>query len=112
MLLTPLYCASLILILYAPNDIVLVLAGLLNGFIMLAAVTQGAITVGLVPGELLGSWFGMLGLFRGFVNVVSPILGGLIWEALGPAYVFYFLVASQFVRLPILASIPSASTGG
>jgi MFS family permease len=111
-LLTPLYCASLLLLVYAPNDVVLVLAGLLNGFIMLAAVTQGAITVGLVPGELLGSWFGMLGLFRGVVNVVSPILGGLLWEALGPASVFYFLAVSQLIKLPILASMPSASTGG
>jgi len=112
MLLTPLYCVSLILLVYAPNDLVLVLAGLLNGFIMLAAVTQGAITVGLVPGELLGSWFGMLGLFRGVVNVLSPVLGGLLWEMLGPASVFYFLAASQLVKLPLLASMPSASTGG
>lgn len=112
MLLTPLYCVSLILLIYAPNDMVLVLAGLLNGFIMLAAVTQGAISVGLVPRELLGSWFGMLGLFRGVVNVVSPILGGLLWKVLGPSSVFYFLAASQLIKLPILASMPSASTGG
>jgi MFS family permease len=112
MLLTPLYCVSLILLVYASNYLVLVLVGLLNGFIMLAEVTQGAITVELVPRELLGSWFGILGLFMGVVNVLSPVLGGLLWEMLGPASIFYFLAASQLVKLPILASMPSASTRG
>jgi MFS family permease len=112
MLLTPLYCVSLFLLLYAPNDAVLVIAGLLNGFIMLASVTQGAISVELVPQELLGSWFGMLGLFRGLANVISPALGGLLWKTLGPAYVLYFLVLTQLVKLPILASMPSSKTGG
>lgn len=112
MLLTPIYCVSLMLLLYAPNDAFLVLAGLLNGFIMLASVTQGAITVELVPQELLGSWFGMLGLFRGLANVISPALGGLLWKTLGPAYVLYFLALTQLVKLPILASMPSSKTGG
>jgi MFS-type transporter involved in bile tolerance (Atg22 family) len=112
MLLTPLYSVSLFLLLYAPNDAVLVIAGLLNGFIMLASVTQGAISVELVPQELLGSWFGMLGLFRGLANVISPALGGLLWKTLGPAYVLYFLALTQLIKLPILASMPSSKTGG
>jgi MFS family permease len=110
MLLTPLYCLSLSLLLLAPNNAFLVIAGLLNGFIMLASVTQGAITVELVPQKLLGSWFGMLGLFRGLANVISPTLGGLVWKTLGSAYVLYFLILTQLIKLPILASMPSSKT--
>jgi MFS family permease len=110
MLLTPVYCLSLILLLYAPNDLFLVLAGLLNGFYMLASVTQGAITVELVPQELLGTWFGVLGLFRGVTNIISPTLGGFLWKAFSPAYVLFFLVLTQLIKLPILASIPSSIT--
>ena len=49
MLMTPIYCASLIFLLYASSNVMLIISGLLNGFYMLAQVTQGAITAELVP---------------------------------------------------------------
>jgi len=107
---TPIYCLSLVLLIVANSSIIIIIAGLLNGFIMLASVTQGAITAELVPKELLGSWFGLIGLMSGLVNVFSPVLGGFLWETLGPAYLFIFLSASQVLKLPILASIPSKIT--
>jgi MFS family permease len=110
LILTPLYCLSLLLLIVAPNDLFLILVGLLNGCIMLALVTQGAITVEIVPKELLGSWFGMLGFFRGIVNVLSPALGGFLWKYQGPEYVIFFLILTQLIKLPILASMPSSKT--
>lgn len=107
---TPVYSLSLLILIVANNDVLIILAGLLNGFIMLASVTQGAITAELVPKELLGSWFGLIGLMSGLVNVFSPILGGFLWETLGPAYLFIFLSLTQILKLPILASIPSEIT--
>jgi MFS family permease len=109
-LMTPMALVSYLLLIFAPNDAVLVASGLLNGFFMLAGVTQGAIEAELVPQEILGSWYGVLGLFRGIVNIASPVICGFIWDAVGPAYVFYFLIATQVAGLAMLLSMPSDIT--
>jgi len=111
-LLTPFYCLALVLLVVAPNDLVLILAGLLNGFFMLGAITQTAIGLELVPREMLGSWNGLNSLSRGLVNIAAPIIGGLLWASLGPEYVFYFLIATQVVKLGILWTFPSSVTRG
>ncbi|MBC8497795.1 MFS transporter [Candidatus Bathyarchaeota archaeon] len=111
-LLTPFYCLALVLLVVAPSDLVLILAGLLNGFFMLGAITQAAIGLELVPREMLGSWNGLNSLSRGVVNIAAPIIGGLLWASLGPEYVFYFLIATQVVKLGILWTIPSSVTRG
>jgi MFS family permease len=106
---TPLYCASMLLLVYAGGSPVLILSGLLSGFNFVSGVTAGAMSVELMPRELLGSWFGLNGLFRGLVNMSSPILGGIIWNRLGPEYVFYFLAASQMLKLFILWTVPETT---
>lgn len=111
-LMTPVYSASLLVLVHAPNDTALILSGALSAFLMLISVTQGAINAELVPREIHGSWFGLNGLCRGVVNIASPVLGGLIWEYLGPDYVFYFLALSQLVNLLILATMPESATRG
>jgi len=111
-LLTPMYCLALVLLVVAPNDLVLILAGGLNGFFMLGAITQAAIGLELVPREMLGSWNGLNALSRGLVNIAAPVIGGLLWASLGPEYVFYFLIATQVVKLGILWTIPSSVTRG
>jgi len=108
MLLTPIYSISLSLIVFAPNDLILIVGGLLGGSIWLALVTEASLWVEAVPKELLGSWSGMRGLLRGLMNIVSPILGGVLWNFLGPKYVLLFLAASQVIKLPILASLSSS----
>jgi MFS family permease len=107
-LMTPLYSAGLLLLVVAPNEATLVAAGLLTGFFMLSGVTGGSISVELVPKELLGSWFGVIGLFRSLVSVASPLLGGLLWNSLGPSSVLIFLAATQVVKLGILATMPNS----
>lgn len=110
-LLTAIYCVSLLLLVYAPSDAVLIASGLLSGCLWLTLVTQVSIWGDLIPMELFGSWSGLMGLFRGLANIFSPILGGLLWNSLGPEYVMYFLVATQVARVLILATIPSSVTG-
>ncbi len=111
-LLTPLYCMALVALLGSTNDVVLILAGLLNGFLMLGGITQAAIGMELVPREILGSWTGLNALSRGVVSIAAPIIGGLLWASLGPEYVFYLIIATQVVKLVILWTFPSSVTRG
>jgi MFS family permease len=103
---TPVYCVSLLLLIYAHSSTILLASGVLQGFFMLSAVTQGAMTAELVPTSLLGRWYGLLGLFRGSVTVLAPVIGGVIWGCIGPEYVFFFLIATQLFKLLILMTMP------
>jgi len=104
--LAPIYCLGLVMLGNSPNDVVTVLAGALSGFTMLSAVTESSMTVELVPRELLGSWFGLLGFFTGLISFAAPIIGGIVWD-IQPVYVLYFLAASQIAKLAILWTMPS-----
>ncbi|HEX9913557.1 MAG TPA: MFS transporter [Candidatus Bathyarchaeia archaeon] len=111
MMITPFYSAAMLLLVAADSSPLLILAGLMSGFNFVAGVTQGAIGVELVPRDILGSWFGLNGLFRGLVSMVSPLLGGVLWNSLGPEYVFYFLAATQVLKLGILTTVPEPGRG-
>lgn len=104
--LTPVYCLGLIMLGNSPSDLVTVIAGALSGFTILSAVTESSMTVELVPRELLGSWFGLLGLFIGLVSFAGPIIGGYVW-GLDPIWVLYILAATQILKLTILWTMPA-----
>ncbi len=98
----PLYCASILLLIYAQNTIMLLVSGILQGFYLLSAVTQGAITPELVPVSLLGRWYGVLNLFRGLSSITAPLIGGLIWSTIGPSYVFLLIIFIESSKIIIL----------
>jgi MFS family permease len=104
--LTPIYCLGLLILGTAQSDIALLAAGAFNGFTMLAGVTESSITVELVPRELLGSWFGVLGLFAGVTSFAAPIIGGYLW-GINPTLILLFLSTTQIATLVILAMMPS-----
>jgi MFS family permease len=106
MVLAPIYCFGLILLGTATNEVALFIAGAINGFTMLGGVTEYSITVELVPKELLGSWFGILGFFMGLTSFAAPIIGGYLW-GIEPIYVLFFLMATQIVKLGLLIMMPS-----
>ncbi len=103
---TPLYCVSLLLLIYAADSTLLLASGIFQGFYMLSAVTQGAMTAELVPTPLLGRWHGLLGLVRGVVTVLAPMVGGILWGSLSPESVFFFLIATQLLKFLILITVP------
>ncbi len=103
---TPFYCLSFLLLIYAPNPTILLFSSVLQGVFMLIAVTQGAMTAELVPTQLLGRWYGLLGLFRGVISVITPILGGTLWVFLTPESVFLFVIVTQVLRILILLPVP------
>jgi MFS family permease len=110
-LLTPLWYASHLLLIFSFNPFTLILAGALWTFYYINSGITSAMTLELVPVEEMGKWSGVQGLFRGLVTVPAPILGGLIWKELGPAYVFLVpLVIDLVLRLPLLTTVPETLT--
>ena len=104
---TPLWYASILLLVWAPNATVLVIAGALRSFYSISAVATSSMTLELVPVGQIGRWSGLLGLFGGLIIVPAPLIGGLIWEWLGPVYVFLIPIALDLlVRIPLLTTIP------
>jgi MFS family permease len=103
-------CLSYITLIYAPSNMILLVAGFLNGFTMLIGQTQTAVGVDLVPAKYMGSWFGLLGFFRGLVSIVSPIICGYIWEAISPSSVFLLLIATQVAAMITLLTVPTSIT--
>ena len=98
----PLYCTSILFLIYAQNTTMLLISGVLQGFYLLSGVTQGAITAELLSVSLLGRWYGILNLFRGLASIVAPIIGGSIWSTIGPNYVFLFIILIEMSKLTIL----------
>ena len=106
-LLTPLWYASHLLLVFSFNSATLILAGALLTFYAISAGITGAMSLEVVPVEQMGKWSGMLGVFDGLVMIPAPVIGGLIWRELGPAYVFILpLAVDLLVRIPLLISVP------
>jgi MFS family permease len=106
-LLTPLWYASNLLLVFSFNSATLILAGALQTFYFVSSGLADAMTLELVPVERMGKWSGLLGLFQGLVIIPAPVIGGLIWRGLGPMYVFLIpLAVDLLLRIPLLTTIP------
>ena len=111
-LLTPLWYASNLLLVFSPAStlkapILLVLSAVLLAFYNIASGATNAMTLEVVSLEEQGRWGGLLGFFAGLVTIPAPILGGLIWRELGPMYVFLIPIALDLLfRVPLLATVP------
>ena len=104
------YAANLLLILApasgAGASLCLLAYGLLFGFNSIGMALASSMAAEIMPQEQMGRWIGMVGLFRGLLSIPAPTLGGLIWEHIGPQYVFLgAIVIDLVVRLPLLAAI-------
>lgn len=110
--LIPLYWASNLLLVFAPTPEILIASGALLGFHMITNIAvQASIRAELVPIDCIGRWRGILRLFGGLASILASIVGGIVWEVLGPAYVFLIPVAVDvLLRTPLLASIPETLT--
>jgi len=106
-MLTPIYCLSYVIFVLAPSQEWLLLAGFLMGFKMLSYVAYGAMTPELVPRDCIGRWRGLIGLCLGLAAIPGPIVGGWIWENLGPMWVFLVpILVEFFIRMPLLHTVP------
>jgi MFS family permease len=105
-----LVCLSYLVLVFAPNDWFILLSGFLSGFGMTAGQIQMAIAADLVPERYMGSWFGLMGLFRGSIGIIAPIICGYLWEVINPQSVFYLLLLTQLVSLGIFLTVPTRIT--
>ena len=106
-ILIPLFSAANLVMVYAPTPNWLLLAGVLMGFRMIASFSYGSMTPELVPPECMGRWRGLIGFFSGLACIPAPIIGGLIWENLGPEWVFITITAIDLlIRTPLLYMVP------
>jgi MFS family permease len=105
-IIAPLSYLSNFLLIRATGPMMLYLSGLCFGFNSIATALAAAMASEIVPKEQLGRWIGLIGLIRGLVSIPCPLIAGLIWERIGPQYVFIFAVLlDAAVRLPLLATI-------
>jgi MFS family permease len=104
--------ASYVMLIYAPNAGFLIASGALQGFFMVTGIVTTAMSRELVPAEQMGRWTGILGFFRMGVAAIMTYACGLIWDYLGPQYVFWFVIVFYVIRLPLLVGMPETLTSG
>jgi MFS family permease len=104
----PLSCASNLLLVFSSSSAILILSAIFLGFLNISRiVVESPMRSELVPIEYVGRWRGILGLLTGLVGIPAPIIGGIIWEYMGPTYVFLVpLMLELFVRAPIMITMP------
>jgi len=103
----PFVWASSLVLIWAPNPGFLVLAGALQGFMMISGLPTRAMTRELVPPDQMGRWLGINIFCRMLFSAGAVYLGGVIWDSIGPQYVFLLIIATDIViRLPLLIGMP------
>lgn len=103
----PLFWASNLLLIWAPNPTFLIVAGALQGFFNIGGPISSAIERELVPADQMGRWIGLTRLSRMLLNACLAVAAGIIWDQIGPQYVFLIFVGIDLVvRIPLLISVP------
>ena len=106
-LLAPLFWISNLILIWAPGPKFLIAAGILQGFYFVNATVTGAMTFELVPKAQMGRWLGIVRFFRLLLSAGSAFLAGIIWDNMGPQYVFLTAIGLDLlIRIPLLIAMP------
>ena len=106
-LVAPLFWASNLTLIWAPGPGFLIAAGILQGFYFVSSTVAGAMTFELVPAEQMGRWLGIIRFVRLLLAAGSAYAAGVIWDNLGPQYVFLTVIGLDlFIRIPLLIGMP------
>lgn len=107
MILRPLFHGSTLLLLFAPDPRLLILAWLLRGTFQPSLGILAAYRNELVPESERGKWMGIRELFRGMFRIPAPILGGILYSRVSPHAPFLFhMFVDVFIRIPLLLTMP------
>jgi MFS family permease len=103
----PLFWLSNLMLVWSPGAVSLVITGILQGFYYIGAPIASAMERELVPPEQMGRWLGIARFFRMLLSAFMVLLAGIIWDRIGPQYVFLtFVVLDLALRTPLLISMP------
>jgi MFS family permease len=103
----PLFWISNLMLVWSPNPAFLLTAGILQGFYYIGTPISAAMERELVPPEQMGRWLGITRFFRMLLNAFMALISGIIWDRIGPYYVFLtFIVIDLSLRVPLLISMP------
>jgi len=106
-LMAPFFWASNLLLIWAPSPAFLIIAGVLQGFLFTNSVIAGAMAFELVPPEQMGRWLGIINFFRMLLTAGAVYLAGVIWDNIGPQYLFLTIIGLDlFIRMPLLIGMP------
>jgi len=106
-LITPLFYASSLLLIWAPNSGFLIAAGTLQGFFWILINITGAMAVELVPPEQMGRWLGIVRFFEMLAAAATALLAGILWDNIGPEYLFLTAIGLDlFIKIPLLIGMP------
>jgi MFS family permease len=113
-LLNPIVATAYLLLVLVPTPYpqLLLLPAVLRGFDAVSRIVIiGSMTPELIAPQYLGRWRGVLGLFGGLASILGPIVGGVVWETVGPSAVFLAAFAvDTLVALPIMVTLPETLT--
>jgi MFS family permease len=105
--LAPVFWASNLLLVWSSRPVLLILAGVLQGTLSMTLVVTQAMAFELVPSERISDWLAVLRFFRMLVGAALAFVSGLIWDHLGPEYVFWLAIGiDAAIRIPLLAGLP------
>ncbi len=103
----PLFWLSNLLLIWAPSPAFLVIAGSLQGFYFIGVTVIAAIERELVPSEYMGRWVGINRFFKMVLSAILALSAGIIWDRIGPQYVFILFVGIDLlIRMPLLIGMP------
>ena len=106
----PLFWASNLLLVWAPNSFFLIVSGVLLGFLSINLVITGAMTFEMVPPEQMGRWMGITRFCRMLLAAAAAYWAGTLMDTIGQQYVFLFVIALDIlIRIPLLISTPETS---
>ena len=108
----PLFWVSNLALVVAPNPAFLLVAGALQGFYYIGGPIGSAMERELVPADQMGRWLGIARFFRMLLGAFMVMVAGVIWDRVGPQYVFLgFVAVDLLLRLPLLVGMPETLRG-
>ncbi len=103
----PLFWISNFLLVWAPNSAFLIGAGGLQGFFYISGPIAAAMERELVSAGQMGRWLGITRFVRMLFSALMAMVAGVMWDRVGPQYVFLaFVAVDLLVRLTLLIGMP------
>ncbi len=103
----PLFWLSNLVLVWAFHPVLLILAGVLQGFFYLGGPIVAAMERELVPADQMGQWLGIARLIKLLLSAGLTLVSGIIWDRVGPEFVFLLFIALDLIiRMPLLIGMP------